>query len=59
MERHGELLKRMARKYIWWKTPEDTVATPQRVMAQVMDIGASAEVPDRHLSCLSNFRMSR
>jgi hypothetical protein len=26
-------------KYIWWKTPEEAVATPERVIAQVMNIG--------------------
>lgn len=26
-------------KYIWWKTPEEAVARPERLFAQVMDIG--------------------
>lgn len=34
-----ELLKQLASKYIWWKTPEEAIATPERVMAQVMNIG--------------------
>ena len=34
-----EQLKTFARKYIWWKTPEDAVALPERIVAQVMDIG--------------------
>jgi len=34
-----ESLKPYARKYIWWKTPEDAVAMPERVIAQVMNIG--------------------
>ena len=34
-----ELLKRLAAKYIWWKTPEDAVAYPHRIMAQVMNMG--------------------
>ena len=34
-----ELLKLLASKYIWWKTPEEAIATPERVMAQVMNIG--------------------
>lgn len=34
-----EALQHFARKYIWWKTPEQAVATPERVIAQVMDIG--------------------
>lgn len=34
-----ELLRRLARKYIWWKTPDESLAMPRRVMAQVMNIG--------------------
>jgi hypothetical protein len=37
-------LKRLASKYIWWKTPDDAVSMPQRVIAQVMDIGDYADV---------------
>jgi len=33
------LLKPFARKYIGWKTPEAAVAFPERVIAQVMDLG--------------------
>ena len=32
-------LKQFARKYIWWKTPDESVAMPERVIAQVMNIG--------------------
>lgn len=32
-------LKPLASKYVWWKTPDDAIELPQRVMAQVMDIG--------------------
>jgi hypothetical protein len=32
-------LKRLASKYIWWKTPDEAVAMPARVVAQVMNIG--------------------
>lgn len=28
-----------AAKYIWWKTPDEASAMPERVIAQVMDIG--------------------
>ena len=35
----AEILKPLARKYIWWKTPEEAIRTPERVIAQVMDIG--------------------
>ena len=37
-------LKALAGKYIWWKTPEEAVAMPQRVIAQVMNIGDYADV---------------
>lgn len=52
----SELLKPLARKYIWWKTPEEAVALPERVIAQVMNIGdyddmqrLAAEVGDKVL----------
>jgi hypothetical protein len=32
-------LSYFARKYIWWQTPETPVASPHRVIAQVMNIG--------------------
>lgn len=38
------LLKPLADKYIWWKTPDDAVAMPERVIAQVMNIGDYADV---------------
>ncbi len=34
-----ESLKSFASKYIWWKTPDEAVEFPQRVIAQVMNIG--------------------
>ena len=34
-----EALKPLAAKYAWWRTPEEALAMPQRVIAQVMDIG--------------------
>jgi hypothetical protein len=33
------LLTSLARKYIWWKTPDDALLFPLRVVAQVMNIG--------------------
>lgn len=38
------LLRDLAGKYIWWKTPEEAIAMPERVMAQVMNIGAYEDV---------------
>lgn len=34
-----EMLKRLAARYIWWKTPEEALEMPERIVAQVMDIG--------------------
>jgi len=39
-----EVLKPLASKYIWWKTPEDAVVIPERVVAQVMDIGDYVDI---------------
>jgi hypothetical protein len=37
-------LKALASKYIWWKTPEEAVLMPERVIAQVMNIGDYSDV---------------
>lgn len=34
-----DALRRFAGKYVWWKTPDEALATPERVVAQVMNIG--------------------
>lgn len=34
-----DVLKALAGKYIWWKSPDEAMAQPERVIAQVMDIG--------------------
>ena len=33
------LLKPFAAKYIWWKTADEAVLQPERVIAQVMELG--------------------
>jgi hypothetical protein len=38
------LLHDLAKKYIWWKTPEEALLFPQRVIAQVMNIGDYSDV---------------
>ena len=38
------LLKSLASKYIWWKTPEEAVLMPERVIAQVMNLGDYSDV---------------
>ncbi len=34
-----ETLKPYAAKYIWWKTPDEALQMPERIVAQVMNIG--------------------
>jgi hypothetical protein len=34
-----EMLKELARKYVWWKSPDEALRTPQRIIAQVMNVG--------------------
>lgn len=38
-EIHRNTVKRLAGKYIWWKTPDEAAEMPERVIAQVMNIG--------------------
>ncbi len=38
-----EALKGFA-KYVWWKTPDEAVAMPERLVAQVMNIGDYSDV---------------
>jgi hypothetical protein len=40
----AKILKPLAHKYIWWKTPDEAIAAPERVIAQVMNIGDYADV---------------
>ncbi len=39
-----DALKLLASKYVWWKTPDEAVRMPERVIAQVMNIGDYADV---------------
>jgi hypothetical protein len=34
-----EFLKELAAKYIWWKTPDEALLFPERILAQVMELG--------------------
>ncbi len=43
---HRDTLKHLAKKYIWWKTPDEAIAMPERIIAQVMNIGEYADVQD-------------
>lgn len=37
-------IHKMAKKYIWWQTPDMAAARPERVIAQVMNIGDFSDV---------------
>ncbi|MDD5037276.1 MAG: hypothetical protein PHE55_21325 [Methylococcaceae bacterium] len=32
-------LRRLSARYIWWKTPDEAMQNPRRIMAQVMNLG--------------------
>lgn len=34
-----EALRRWATRYIWWKSPDEAVRHPERIIAQVMNLG--------------------
>lgn len=36
---HAALILSLARTYVWWKTPEEAAQFPERVIAQVMNMG--------------------
>jgi hypothetical protein len=39
MPLNHDLLEKLARRYVWWKAPEDAIARPERIVAQVMNMG--------------------
>lgn len=56
MRSADRLLRSLAAKYIWWKTPDEAMRRPERIVAQVMDIGdfddmqaLAAQLGDDHL----------
>lgn len=38
------IIKDYAKKYIWWKTPDEAISMPYRVIVQVMNIGDYSDV---------------
>lgn len=34
-----QYLRSLASKYIWWQSPDESIATPTRIVAQVMNLG--------------------
>ena len=43
-EAQNAFLLSFAQHYIWWKTPNEAMAYPQRILAQVMNIGVWADM---------------
>jgi len=43
-EHDEEILKQLPRRYIWWKSPERALRSPQRIIAQVMNLGDYEDV---------------
>ena len=37
-------LKPLANKYVWWKAPDEAISMPERVIAQVMNIGDYTDI---------------
>jgi hypothetical protein len=44
--RERELLRQLASKYVWWKSPDEALRWPKRIAAQVMDIGDYKDLRD-------------
>ena len=40
----SQFLRPLAAKYIWWKTPDEALTQPARVIAQVMNLGEYCDV---------------
>jgi hypothetical protein len=39
-----DVLRSMATRYVWWKTPDEALRYPRRIVTQVMDIGDYRDV---------------
>ena len=46
-----KILRPLARKYIWWKTTDEALLKPERVIAQIMDVGDYEDMWDL-LTCV-------
>ncbi|NBQ56978.1 MAG: hypothetical protein EBU32_00980 [Opitutaceae bacterium] len=44
MVAHRDLLLKLAGKYIWWFSAEESMDFPERIIAQVMNIGVLSDV---------------
>lgn len=52
-ERQRQILAPLATRYIWWKTADQSLAQPHRLIAQIMNIGDWHDV-ELMRSCVSN-----
>ena len=43
LRRFPDPIRALARRYLWWLPPDEALAQPQRVIAQVMDLGTWAD----------------
>ena len=46
MQLTPSLLAKLARKYVWWKSPQEAAAMPERVVAQTMNMGSFDDVQE-------------
>ena len=44
MQPSRSLLTKLASRYVWWKSPEEALAMPARVVAQTMNIGSYEDI---------------
>lgn len=44
LNERDDFLRLMAGKYLWWKTPEEALTMPDRIIAQVMNLGTFDDV---------------
>jgi len=40
----NDLLRDFAARYIWWKTPQEALLYPERILAQVMNLGTYGDL---------------
>ena len=45
MDKHTRMLK-LARRYTWWKSPEEAMQFSQQVYARIMDMGTFEDVQE-------------
>lgn len=46
MNNKSAFLESMAKKYIWWQSPDESIHFPQKIIAQVMNIGTFEDLEE-------------